>query len=423
MAADRRMSIPKIASPASDRLGARVLVAIFLLSLALRLLFVWVQETYHIFDIYFFAGDSVLYEGLARSLLAGEGYSFKGHPTAVVTPGYPFFLAAVHMLGADSPMSVGIVQCVVGAITCLLIAVIGNAVGGRLAGLTAGVLAATYVHFVWWTGYILTETLFVFFVVSAVVTLLQWQEDVSSIPRAFAAGLLLGLGALTRPHMVGFGVLACILIVVSARGQRRRAAASAACLVLALALVLTPWAIRNYVVFGVPIVGSTLSGAVLYQGNSPGATGGTDGYLDARDFRPLNVPPTLGEVETDRAYSRAAWQFIRDEPWSLPGLAVRKFVNMWRPTYGGASFRNILLFGGSYLLVVVLALFGILRSLKAGPGKPERILLLGLAFFVGLHLIVPGMIRYRLPAEPFLILFAAQAVQHLWAFSRRQHDL
>lgn len=398
----------------------RVTIAVFVLSLFVRLLFVLVQESYHIFDIYFFAGDSVLYDDLARSLISGGGYSFKGRPTAVVAPGYPLFLAALYALGIGSTLAVGVVQCVLGAATCAIIAVIGRYVAGDRAGLIAGVLAATYVHLVWWTGYILTETLFVWFVVAAFAALVHWQRDVASDRRGLYAGLLLGFGALTRPHLIGFGIVLAVLVVFLARGQRRAALRSGAWLLLGLTIVMTPWAVRNYFVFGVPIAGSTLSGAVLYQGNSYGATGGTGGYLDARDFKPLDMGSDLGEVESNRAYSRAAWEFIRQEPASLPRLAFWKFVNQWRPTYEGSSFRNFVIFGSSYVLIAVLAIVGIVRAVRRGPSNAEWMVLAGLAFFVVLHMIVPGMIRYRLPAEPFLILLAAVTIDGIWGFLSRR---
>ncbi len=353
----------------------RSLIFVFLLSLMIRMLFVWIQGSFHIFDMYFVASDSRLYEALAHNLLSGSGYVLDGKPTAVVTPGYPIFLAVLHWLGIETPLGVGFIQSLVGAATCVLVAIVGHYVGGARAAVVAGLLSAFYVHLIFWTGYVLTDTFFVFLVVASLAALLKWQEDVKSRFRAGLAGVLLGLGSLTRPHLIGFAVLGFTWVVITA--QRRRAAAvfSGLFLLLAVAGVLAPWTVRNYQLFGVPIVGSTLAGEVLYQGNSFGATGGTGGYLDTRDFHRLELPPGLSEVEVNRSYSRAAWQFMLHQPERLPRLALTKFVNMWRPTYGGASARNLLIFGGAYLLVVAFGLVGIARLWRSGLGRGGGLLL------------------------------------------------
>ena len=383
------------------------LLFVFLVALILRMLFVWIQASFHVFDIYFVASDSRVYEALAHNLLSGAGYALDGRPTALVTPAYPIFLAVLHWLGVDTPIGVGFVQSFVGAATCVLIAMVGRYLDNSYTAIVAGILSASYVHLIFWTGYILTETLFVFLVIASLVALLRWQEDVNSRTRAALAGLLLGVGSLTRPHLLGFAVLAFCWVVVAAGGKRGAAALSGVFLVLGLVAVLAPWTLRNYRSLGIPLVGSTLGGEVLYQGNSIGATGGTGGYLDARDFQRLQLDPGLSEVEIDRAYSRVAWQFILHQPGRLPRLAVKKFINMWRPTYEGASFRNLVIFGGNYLLVVALGVVGVARLSRVGFGRFGGLIFICLAYFVLIHLIVPGMIRYRLPAEPLLILFAA----------------
>ena len=409
----------------AERTFHRSLALVFLLALVVRMLFVWIQGSFHIFDIYFVASDSRLYEALAHSLLSGAGYARAGQPTALVTPAYPLFLAALHWLGIESPLGVGFVQSIIGAATCVLIAMLGRHLGGDQVAVVAGILSACYVHLIFWTGYVLTDTLFVFFLVASLVALLRWQDNLDSHLRAGFAGVLLGIGTLTRPHLAGFAILAGLWTIVIAGRRRRAAVHSGLFLLLGLTMVLAPWTLRNYRVLGVPIVGSTLGGEVLYQGNSIGATGGTGGYLDARDFRPLELPSGLTEIEVDRAYSHAAWQFMLDNPEDLPELALRKFVNMWRPTYEGSSVCNLWIFGGSYLFVVAFSLLGIARRWKNGLGQSEGLLLLCVAFLLILHLIIPGMIRYRLPAEPLLIVFAAAALQPLgeltgWTLTRHK---
>src|SRR5207245_11605013 len=119
-----------------------------------------------------------------------------GMPTAVVTPGYPLFLTGLHGLGMKSPQAVGFVQGLLGAATCVLVAMVGPYLGDARVGAIAGLLSSFYPHLIFWTGYVLTDTLFVFFAVASLAALLWWQEDVTAQLPAGVAGVLLGAGSL-----------------------------------------------------------------------------------------------------------------------------------------------------------------------------------------------------------------------------------
>lgn len=341
--------------------------AIGALALVVRVLFVWAQTRFHLFDIYFVASDSRVY-------LAGV--------SSTVMPLYPLFLKLV---GSD-PFTIGLVQCAIGAVTCVLVALIGERVYSARVGWWAGVLAALNLHLIWWTGYVLTETLFTFWVVASLWALVWWLK-MPTLTRMLVAALCGVGGVLTRGHWLLF----VLLVTVLWRGQT--ILMLSACLV---ALMLSAHALHA------PLF-TSMSGELLYQGNSDGATGGTGGYVDAKDFTRL-------PENTSAAYRSAALTFMRQHPGRVLALMPRKFWNQWRPTYAGASVKNWLLFGGSYLLLLSFALVGLYHGWQAGHG----LLLLALLFFVGFHLILPGMIRYRVPAEPIVCVFAAQG----WSLAR-----
>src|SRR2546428_8258010 len=146
----------------------RELIAVGAGALAVRVGYVLAQTRFGIFDVSFVADDSALYLALARSIASGHGMTIEGAPTAYVGPVYPLFLGPLVALGAD-PTGIGLVQAVVGAATAILAGLLAvelsRAVGAprlweRRAGIGAAVVAAAYPHLVFWTGYVLTETLF-----------------------------------------------------------------------------------------------------------------------------------------------------------------------------------------------------------------------------------------------------------------------
>ncbi len=344
----RFLSAPPISFQTNSAVSARIHILVFAVGLTVRVLYLWLQSTFQLFDIYFYASDSRAYDMLARSLREGQGFAIQGQPTAYVTPGYPLFLVGLDSVGIADAFRVGIVQCLLGALTCVLVAIIGAHLGGRRVGFTAGLISAVYPHLIFWTGYLLTETLFVFMAMASLVVLIKWRESPSQ-KRILIAGLLLGLAALVRPQILGFAILVPVWMVIS-RTTRAQALRAVPVLLLGVLIPLAPWTLRNYWMFGEPVFTSTETGIVFYQGNSPGATGGSRGYVDGLDFVSLQLPPGLTEVEINRIYLQQAIAFDLSHPERLPYLAFKKFVNMWRPVYEGASMRNILIMGGSYLL-------------------------------------------------------------------------
>ena len=391
---------------------------IFLAATGLRVAFVWGQSRFAWFDIQFFAADSQLYTDLTESLVRGQGFTVHGRPTAFVTPGYPLFLAALYSVNLTSPLSVGLVQSVLGGAMCVLLARIAGKVWGEGAALWAGLLGAVYPHFIFWTGYLLTETLFVFFVVASLLALV-WLPVRPSVFRAAGCGLLLGLAALVRPVILGCALIVPFWLVWAVRTSLPRRLLLAAVAVCAVAIPLAPWAFRNAVVLAAPVFTSTESGGIFYQGNSPGATGGSRGYVDALDYTPLAVPPGLSEVEANRYHWRRALEFLAGHPGAIPRLFVQKLVNMWRPTYTGASWRNVVILGGSYLFLMVFGLIGIVRGLRDRLRSPSIfVLLLFIVTFVVQHGLVTGMIRFRLPVEAAIVVFAALGLDACVSYTR-----
>lgn len=380
---------------------------IFLVATSVRLVFVWGQTRFGWFGISFFAGDSHLYAALAESLVRGQGFSIHGHPTAYVTPGYPFFLATLYAAGLSNSLVIGLVQAVLGGVTCVLMGRIANLVGGPRAALWAGLLGAVYPHFIFWTGYVLTETLFVFCVVVSLHNL-TWLPVRLSVLRTVGCGLLLGVTALVRPVIFGFAVMVPLWLLWIPQVTFLRRLVLATLLVCAMAIPLLPWAFRNSMTLGSPVFTSTESGVVFYQGNSAGSTGGSGGYVSTEDYIPLTIPPNFSEVEVNRYHWQKSMEFLLGHPEAVPTLFIRKLANMWRPTYGGASRRNAVILGGSYLCLMAFGLFGVMQSLRHGlPSPSTLILFVFIATFVAQHGVVTGMIRFRLPVEAAITVFTA----------------
>jgi 4-amino-4-deoxy-L-arabinose transferase-like glycosyltransferase len=381
---------------------------------------VLVQSTYEIFDAPFVAADSVLYLELGRSISDGSGMRTDEGPTAFVGPAYPLFLAALLRVGSDT-LQIGLVQAVIGAATAAVVALVARELAGasrygtttRTAAMWAsGVAAAVYPHVVLWTGYVLTETLFLFLAAAAVYAALRASRAGSS-RAALLAGTLGAGAALTRPAFLAPALLVAVWLAWSARERRWVLAGLFA---VGLAVPLSLWAARNAVEMGRPIVTATQAGGAMYLGNARGGTGGSRGYADSLDAPPLDLPAGLNEVERDDAHMRRALDDIAADPLGTIGRWPAKLWNMWRPTYEGASFRNGAASLASYLPLLVLGLAGavVLASRSRIVSLPAILV----ATWAIAHMVIVGLIRYRVPGELFLLMAFPFGVERAWRWMR-----
>ncbi len=162
-------------------------------------------------------------------------------------------------------------------------------------GVGAGLVAASYRPFLVYTAVLEPESL--------LLALLSWAllagvlaRTVQDTPRwrgawAVAAGLALGLAALTRP--VYLGLLPVWALWVGAERERRWRGRGALLVLAAGGLVVTPALVHRWVQTGTPMLMNP--GPVFYEGNGPQALGA------------LGVPPDLVKTLEERRGQGGDW--------------------------------------------------------------------------------------------------------------------
>ena len=164
------------------------------------------------------------------------------------------------------------------------------------------------------------------------------------------------------------------------------------------------------------------AGTALYAGNNPlNHSGG--GILrvdyDTRAFAHITDP-----IARDRALRDAAIDYIVHNPQRFLELAALKFVRIWRVVPVNEAYRNtatVIISIASFVPLLLLAGLGLFseRHLMRRL-SPILIFVLG---YTGAHMILVGTIRYRLPLEPFLIVFAGAGASYLtcrWLHIRKR---
>jgi 4-amino-4-deoxy-L-arabinose transferase-like glycosyltransferase len=402
-------------------------VALVTLALVLRLGFVGATSEYTP------AGDAADYD-LHAAYIVSQGvypptrYATPGSPSAFRPPGWPHFMAGVYEVTGKRWNAARTASAFLGAAAVLLIFLIGEAAMGRRAGLAAGWIAAVYPPFVFLSGALISENLFVPLVLGAVYAAMRGGRSPHRIRWALAAGALCGLAALTRTN--GLLVLLPVAIALLPRERPRlspRALAAPGLAAIAAALAIAPWTIRNAAAFGELVPVSTQSGYTL--AGAYNAESAADGPARAATRIPAALPELrdlfraadMDEPELDGELRDRALDFAVDRPrhvlTALRLNSLRQFGLAGDPSFTDAWNRERdltdarrALAGAGLLAVLILVLVALARR----PGRatvraaPLWLWLVPLLLFASTAPIL-GNPRYRLAVDPFLILAAGAA--------------
>jgi hypothetical protein len=318
------------------------LFPVFLLALVARLGFIAVVTISHPETVTVAAQITPEWNELgviAHNLAQGRGFNSpfdSAQPTAWLCPALPFLWAGILLLAGDQSSAAVLLawslQAVVSSLAVVgYVAVFQRLLAGR-AGRRAAVVWAIVVAL--WPESILRITELWYYPWQELgVALLVWQgmrwfHDPSSRNAALLGGLA-GATALINITPMPLFLLAVggpLATAWSAERARRAALAGA----IAAAMV-TPWIVRQSVVFQhfIPLRGN--AGVELWQGNNPrGAIRQTkDSVHPGIDVRELEAYREWGEYEYNQRALRNAMAWIRTNPLQFASNAAKRAYVAW----------------------------------------------------------------------------------------------
>ncbi|MBS1850252.1 MAG: glycosyltransferase family 39 protein [Acidobacteria bacterium] len=390
---------------------------IVLIALLLRLAVITIGHTYRITP----RRDHFQYGWemgrIARSIALGQGFSsptdLPTGPSAWAPPVYPYILAGVfRIFGIYSHASAWVIlafNSLFSALTSLLLYRIAQKLYGEGAARAVAWTWAVFPYAVYWPVRVVWETsLSAFLLTLALLLTLRFEELRENIPllRWISFGLLWGVIALTNTALLIFFPICLLWLLYRLPAKTRQISRMALC-VFTSVLVMTPWLVRNYQVFGKFVFIRDNLPLELYMANNDLSTG-----MWTRTEHPGNDPEAmrrfqeLGEIGFMQEKKQQLETFLREHPERFVRFTLERALYFWVGTpqltlvgsYNFLYFRHMTFFLGS-----AFALAGLWLSLRR---RIRGVFLLGcllLVYPLPYYLVNPFP-RYKHPIEPVMLL-------------------
>lgn len=361
------------------------------------------------------AGDEPSYDSIAWSVATGHGYrviypgSTTSVPTALRGPTYVLLVALVYWIAGHSHTAVfilQILQALLDMICCLLAYKIAYILFRRVdVALLSALLHAIYPQFILFSAQIMTETIVTTLLMVGIAGFL-YQAIEGRQFGLYAGGIALGLGALSKPILAIVPILFYVAILVGTPHKAR--IRSLLLQLLIVGLIMTPWIVRNYMVFHAFIPGVTTGGMTFWHGVDPPELDGS--------FTPERVKAALRgvtEPEAEKWYYRDAMRIIRSDLKRYLLFQPKKVVRLWfNLMYDHHPSRSSILLAIYHFGAIVLALIGI-RALRP-PRVASAFLGFLILLFTAVHLVFDAVVRLSSPAWAYIFPFTAAGLLVVW---------
>ena len=352
-------------------------------------------------------------------------------PTALRPPVFPAVLAALYkVVGVGSTSTrweaARLLEAVLGTITVGLIFLIARRVWDRSAALVSAAVAAVYPPLLLAGASLLAESICAPLLLGGVLAALEYRSSPHRLRWALIAGVLVGLASLARVNVVLVAVPVTLLVWTERPRLAWRSLRAPLAVAAAMLVTLTPWTIRSSVVMHRFVPVSDEAGYAL--------VGTYNSYAQARtDYPAVWLPPIqawpgaarsahgLNEAQISERMTTLAVDYAKAHPTYVGKVVLwnsLRLVNFTGPgverwieqTWGDpASLAVASVY--AFWALAALALLGALTA--AGRRAPVALWGWPLAVCLSTVLII-GATRYRLPADPFIIMFAAVGLLAVW---------
>lgn len=366
--------------------------------------------------------DEKHYLKIANNIIKHSIYSYDDNaivPTTFHPPGYPLILASVVSMGggffALRMLNFVFLACCI----ILLAAILGNhgyKTGGRWVPLI--VLCYPVLFFT-------ASTLYPQIIATAIFLFIIYMIDAFSlsIGKSFITGVLYGLLLMISPSFV----LMCPVVLAAPYILRKSVPRLYLMgLIIGVVVVLTPWVVRNYLVFDRLVILSSNAGKTFILGNSENSKPNEGESVDVSKYTKEIQDKGLDEIDGDKYYKEKAFEWIKNHPKDASILYMRKLLNYFNFRNDLATrteqslLRDIVMFV-TYYAILLFALFRFCLIKIYPLQRIEMFLITVYLMSAVMNAFFLPRIRYRLPYDVLLICFSAITLDYMKRYFSKNH--
>lgn len=363
--------------------------------------------------------DARAYDTIAINLT--EGFGFREDRTADYKfdysiaragPAYEFFLAGIYQLFGHHYTAVWIIQAFLHALSAWLLWRSAKLIWGEEGeniGLIAAIIFGFHPDLIEISAMLLTETLYLFFVVLTIWAFLKaYYARESSVWGALLGGIT-GLAILTRPPLILFVPVFLFFYVYHKQFK------PLAFFLLALIIVLTPWTVRNYLIYHEVILTTLIGSYNIWFGNTLSSTGGqmTAGGGQIEAYTAIN-----GFFGFKQKTMQEFIGFVMRYPFVFIKLSVIRFIRYFsliRPMgfwFYQTGVQQMIFIASSLVGIAGLFLAGFSGIAHALRERRTLFYYLVILTLTSPLVLIPTVVqsRYRFQIYPFLALFAGYVI-------------
>jgi 4-amino-4-deoxy-L-arabinose transferase-like glycosyltransferase len=384
---------------------------------------------YMVYGLGFFSGQEF---GVAH----GHTFTTSNIPTA---PLYLIFtgLPQVLLPMREAVLMIWLIQVLASLATCYLAYRITLLLADQQSAWIAAAALAFSPSFVIEPSSLMTETLYIFFIVAGLWLYVEYALCRMAAPRwklVMLAGAAFGLATLTRPVSILFPVgIVLHALIAAGRTQWKRGLLLGLLLLLSHALITSSWTIHNWFNYGRFVVGSTQLMPAIWRGavDQDASPQQNDQLLGGQSYSEQAAQVVAEDLSTylQRRLQELGYSVLQPHGtiaqgrdglkelllgWVRSGLTLDGLLRL----VNGEGFWIKLLIYVWHYVALLGACFGV--WLQRSQWRISLLLLGFIAYTLLIHLVLLALPRYIYPTYPLLWMLAAPALLRLWQFIRRK---
>ncbi|OQY59792.1 MAG: hypothetical protein B6245_04820 [Desulfobacteraceae bacterium 4572_88] len=414
----------------------KVLFFIVLTAIGIRLFFMFWLTSYRI-DSHWDWDFAYEMGSIAKSLAMGEGFAspfgHPGGPTAIVPPLYPYFLAMIFKIfgvcSTESAIVILSIHCLVSAFTCIPLYYVAKTLFGRYTGYLAATGLAFHPTSVWYAVNTIWDTTFFTFLGILLMSLAFLLPQKFTYKTSAAFGAFVGFIALLKSVVLAFYPFLLLFFFLQSPLPRKRTISRILVICSLTGVVLMPWILRNYLVFGRVMLRSNF-GLELKLENCSETWTALEKTGDSNVFSlqhptinsdELLLYQQVGELKYMDICLEKAKTFIRKHPEKYMILTLKRISYLWigdfdrKNNWMGNLDAPFSISGLKKLFLLLPLPFAFIGILLAIQRHIPHICLTLMYILVlpGVYYITHVCSRFRYPVEPLILMFAVYGLSAL----------